>query len=141
MQQMHRQHGGQPLQIKAFASASFAQLAPSKRTEPADHRILDPHRCLKCEIIRPVEGYLPNLPNEGSIEREREERRRCSVTHPKWSTGIDDMSLAIREGARLYMFAFNRAPVHLKGFALMYCHYYLRRREIPALDRPRCATS
>ena len=83
---MHRQHGGQPLQIKPSARASFAQLAPSKRAEPADHRVLDRNRCLKCEIIRPVKGFLPNLPNEGSIDREREEGRRCTVAHPKWQT-------------------------------------------------------
>src|SRR5207245_10774817 len=51
------------------------------------------------------------------------------------------MSLAMRDGDRLHPVALSPVPVHFKGFAVVYCHYYLRRGEVPALDRARSAVS
>src|SRR5437899_5727925 len=51
------------------------------------------------------------------------------------------MSLAMRDGDRLHAVALSPMPVHFKGFAVVYCHYYLRRGEVPALDRARSAVS
>ena len=51
------------------------------------------------------------------------------------------MSSTMKDGARLYAVAFSPAPVHIKGFAFMYCHDDLRGGEMPALDRARRSVS
>jgi len=95
-QQMHGQHGGQPLQIKASAWTTFAQLAPSERAEASDHWILDADRGPDREIICLIEGLLRDLRNEDFIECEREEGRRGTIADPEWKARVTDMSLAMR---------------------------------------------
>src|SRR5436190_5120436 len=51
------------------------------------------------------------------------------------------MSSTMKDGARLCAVAFSPAPVHVKGFAFMYCHHDLRGGEIPALDGARPSVS
>src|SRR6266851_7089267 len=118
-QQMNSQHGGKPLHIKASAGTAFIQLAPSERAEPPDLRVLDPDRGPDREFICSVEAFLPDFRNEGFVEREREEGRRCTIADPKWHAGVADMSLAMRDGARSYAVALSAPPVHVKGFAVM----------------------
>jgi len=50
-QQMHGQHCSEPLQIKAPARTTFAQLAPSERAKPPDDRVLDADRRADREFI------------------------------------------------------------------------------------------
>src|SRR5215472_17141594 len=73
------------------------------------------------EIICLIKGRLRDLRNEHLIEREHEEGRRRTIADPDWKPRVADMSLAMRDGDRLYTVALNPTPVHLKGFALMYC--------------------
>ena len=118
-QQMNSQHGGKPLHIKASAGTALIQLAPSERAEPPDLRVLDPNRGVDREFTCSVEVFLPDFRDEGYIEPEREEGRRCAIADPKWHAGVADMSLAMRDGARSYAVALSFPPVHVKGFAVM----------------------
>src|SRR6266851_845762 len=140
-QQMHAQHDGEPLQIKAAARTTFAQLAPSERAEPPNHRVLDPDGRPDREIICLIEGFLQDLRDEGYIECERKEGRRRAVADPEWQACIADVCLTVRNGDRSYAIALGPAPVHLKGFAVVYCYDYLSRGDILTLYRARSAVS
>src|SRR5215469_6927176 len=136
---MHRQQRSEPLQIKASASAAFARLAPPQCPKSRDHRVLDPDRGPDYKIAFPIESFLPDLSDEGFVERDCEERRRRTVAHPERKASVPDVSLAMRDDARLDAVALSPAPIHFKGFAVMDCHDHLRCGEIPSLDRTRGA--
>src|SRR5215469_11991029 len=130
---MHGQKRSKRFQIKPPTGTAFAQLAPSQRAKPCDHRILDPNRGADCEIAFPIEGFLPDLGYEGFVERDSEERRRGTIAYPERKASVADVSLAMRDNARLDAVALCPSPVDFKGFAVMDCHDHLRGSEIPSL--------